>query len=119
MKGNKKTAGQTAKIEMPTEAVVVPTGFEVINKSFEKENGEFINLDIGESIQGLLKGSFEYDGKFGKNTAYKVETVDGVKYIAGCGFLDKNLPAFVGKEIWLKYEGKTDRGHIYKLAVKK
>ena len=120
MTGNKKTAGQTAKTESPlTEAVVVPTGFELINKQFERENGEFVNLEIGEVIQGTLKGSFEYDGKFGKNTAYKIESANGLKYIAGCGFLDKNLPEFVGKEVWLKYEGKTDKGHIYKLAVKK
>lgn len=99
----------------------LPKGFTEVRSRLDG----FFTLEPGNYVVGILRGSFEVEGKFGRKKVYRIQVTDGQTRIGDDGeiatvgqtvgldekgFLQSLGDLDVGTAVYVRYEGIGEKG---------
>jgi len=124
-------AKAAAKAKSTVKARALPKGFKPARARLDG----FFEREVGNTAQGILRGSFEVKGKFGARRVYRIEVTDGecqvgdgemvgpggVVGIDETGYTKALGDIEAGSGVFVRYEGKDGTGekdpHIFSVGV--
>lgn len=98
----------------------LPAGFKPLKQNLDG----FMALEKGNAIIGILRGSFEIDGRFGPKKVYRVEVTEGETQVGENGellgkgamvgvdekgYLKSLSDLEVGSPVYIRYDGLSDK----------
>jgi len=125
------TASKAEKKTKAPKSKPLPKGFKPARQRLDG----FFAREAGNEVTGILRGSFEMQGKFGKKRIYRVELVEGETQIedgemigAGgmvgideTGYTKALSDIEPGTGVFIRYEGKEGPGekdpHVFTIGV--
>ena len=131
----KKAAKKTNGAAKTRTEVTLPKGFKAARTRLDG----FFEREVGNSVQGVLRGAFKVTGKFGAKTVFRIEVTEGETQVGEgemvgpgavvgldeTGYTSALSDLDPGTHVFVRYDGLQDAGaapsktnpHVFAVGV--